>query len=362
VWGIAFLVIAGSWYLWMFREHGWIVLTDFRQDQIDDRIAKANGSPIRDLPLVGLVFIGGVCLWWPLLEVVIKRAGKRSERFMPTRKGAILLGAWCAVYLLLASCVHRVNLRYQAVVSPMISVLLASSITVSLSEKLRRHLFRLLYCAATMILVAAKIYLLCGNHIRFLVCVALLLMMFACWWLRHLATPVITCCFIVPLLLAVLPISHHLTSGHSFEQIALRYIQNENLSDRRLIVFGKPSYASRIRVMSRGKQDVICERSTLAWNYRYQSSQKPGLMLIAGEKGPDIPLSGYQVIKIPNGYASVSVRQLVKSVASGESRRFLNEHRRFAKLAVLKQRPSPMAFEPMASQRISLGATPNGTN
>ncbi len=314
-----FLVVGGSWFAIMYWEHGAEVTRQFLGDQVAHRIRPSVWRPLVDLPLVVLVGLASFVLWLPILpnhRVAI--AAIWSRMTTPQRTCLGVLASWCVAFLLLASCVHRVNLRYQVAIAPMACLIVAMATYYCDSKRTMGYLRRFASAGATTAIFVVLLTYVVRMNVPLAALVALTVLVIVAGALIYVLRSgpkfqpavQITAGFSTLLLtVATASLSYYLL----YESIDARLLSSLDLHrerDEPIVLVGKPAYAARLRVRTAGKLKVDQYRNAQAWK-REQTTTRPAVLVLATD-GPEVTrnLTSHHLEQIPNGTALIRFDQV----------------------------------------------------
>ncbi len=332
----------GAWFLLVIWRHGDAVIAEFLNDQVIERGNPGWWQPLVQVPLVfglaavsflpwtGWLLIGGRPSWRGMLDQV------RQNR------GLQFLGIWSVVFLLLASCVNLVILRYQVVVTPALSILFAGrimSLRAAVIEAGFHRQARLMTSLLAIGLVVSALFVVAWNGLSWgLSAFVVVTTVWVIWSWRVIPS----CRWQAAGLCGAVAMSLLLSCGYfgfgavylpTFEDRVYRELQAQKLERETLWVIGKPAFPSRLRVASRGTMPIKFVRDHEYASFRATSYRDATAMLFAAHELPPEVASQFTVIKIPHGL-EVKPPELYQSLVQGRLRDYLMSCQRSAYLAV----------------------------
>lgn len=354
-----------AWFALMYGWHGDVLLTQFLGDQVVERVNRNSWDIASDLPQVILVVALGFLPWWgSMREAFHQWRVSRRGTWIPPSPSFVMLGGWSLLFLLLASCVDRVNVRYQTPIVPLLSVLAAGLLAGLEAERLRFWFVRLGRIASVTLaiasLVAAGIGLATGDMARVGVVCALVI----CYWAVGFSVLMTRMSWsqlavgVVLTLLCISPLTYVVSRSvkpQSLEERLLAKIESASPPNRSIAFLTKPAYPSRLRVVSGGEldaswisQDVSTIGGELASDDRDQD-----VLVLSHKNLALLDLAEFDVELIDNGFDHLRASEILSSVFHGELDEYLDQHRRHLAVAVRRER------EPRAPIHM---ATPTGGN
>lgn len=347
-----------SWFALMFWKHGDVLLSQFFGDQVAERVNRDVWGIAADLPLVFLTVVCCFLPWWgAMLEGIRTRLANRDSVPQIFGSVAMLLGGWSVCYLLMAACVDRVNVRYQSAIVPLLAVLAAGVMSNLSDERLHVWLSRLARIAmpalGTVAVLVAVISLGTGQ----LMTVTILGLLLACAGIglfrRHLSrlgwpqlglASVLTLLAIVPL---IYPAARGIV-GQSLEEHLQAEIDALDVPKRSIGFFTKPSFASRLRVVSGGELDgswLGNDGTALAPAGELIGLQQD-LLVLSPRNLDQVDLSGFELHRVPtNGFDKLPPRRVLEALWNGELSEYLNRRRQYLTVAVPNKRTEQVARE-----------------
>jgi len=261
----------------LFRDRTWVVRIDvplawsgvlarFFGDQVVERVNRSILAKLTDVPQVA--FVIAICFlpWWGSLADAFRSwRRERGGSMLPRDSACVMLAGWSLIFLLLASCVDRVNVRYQTPIVPFVSAL-AAGLLASLGRERQRFWFTRLgriasVALGTVAIGTAAICLATGESARLGVIGGLIgcyvAVGFAVYSSRMNCQQMAFGAVLT--LLLIVPLSYVAASGlvtKTLEEKLLARINALHGSDNTIGLLAKPAYASRLRVASGGTLDV----------------------------------------------------------------------------------------------------------
>lgn len=335
-----------SWFVIMFYLHGETLLAEFFGDQVVKQLDYDRFAFAIHLPQVFLLALICFLPWW-LPTMTRPQAWRRA---LPSSwdPACLLLGIWCVVYLILASCVNRVNLRYQVPVVPLLSVLTAGLLSAIPTNDLRSHFVRLSRLAAIAVVIAALSGIgiclasgawtgLIATGIICLGVIALATRLSRLPWQQVGVSGVLT-------LLLISPISYFSARAIATQSVEERLLEKVKIMEgasRPIGFLTKHSYPSRLRVLSGGEV-------TAHWLGRDLDRTKQPLpigeydvLVLTEDDAQQVDLSEFNVKLVDNGLGKLKVAELLGAVVHGQLPSYLGQRRR--NLAYAVRRPQAMA-------------------
>jgi 4-amino-4-deoxy-L-arabinose transferase-like glycosyltransferase len=339
-WGAGVVLIA-SWFALMAHLHGDRLGAAFLEDQVGEgRIADSPAIWTKHFLLI-LTLIAACLLPW-LIPLAGSRFGWRAfaARLVRRPEYLFLLG-WIGVWIVLASLVDRVNLRYLLPLAPLLSVLAAHAWKEADPARLARAarpgwwLAILALMAATA--ASAGIAVSTG-HLLFalilLAAAAAIVPMFVSAGREAdalgLARIAVSACL---LMLASASVGLGcLVLPDAADRIAQELRGLPGTPDRCAVWIGEPAVAARVRIHLRGEfplKDAQVPHSS--------DLENANLVVLRSDEAAGFGPEWSTVRTFAHGYRGMDARDLVRAVLRGEARSFLDSHRQNIVIAVRRE-------------------------
>ncbi|MCA9270961.1 MAG: phospholipid carrier-dependent glycosyltransferase [Planctomycetales bacterium] len=348
-------IIGGGWFAAVYGIHGPTAMSNFANDQV---AARYQLEPLK-IVLRSLLFFGwcvAALLPWllPMTGDAIRR------RAWPWRQdnhalAVTQLVVCCTVVLGAAtSLCDFVCARYVLPIVPLLAAWAGMLLARAEAAVVERWLRMILYVATTVVIVAGAALTVVNVQLGFTQHAIIILGVFgltAAWligrevWPRE-ATRVwsLGVLKLVAIPLALLGLIHILLPDDS-EIIAQQVLARRDVADRSLLVVGKPSMASQIRVQSHGRamfDQIEYLDGTLHPEHDVVLVTNPATL-------DQVDLAEYAITSYPVGIGDVSERGVLKALLAGTLKSYLDGHRKQVTLGVRKTRTAAAGGQ--ASQR-----------
>ncbi|MFM9962346.1 MAG: ArnT family glycosyltransferase [Planctomycetaceae bacterium] len=352
-----------AWFLLVYWQHGDVMLDEFLHDQVLDRGHRVWWQPLIHLPQVLGMAVVSFLPWtaWFLFpgrkmkdcltatpSACARRVGNDEDAHADgagvkqarETRGLLMLWVWSGAYLLLASGVDFINLRYQVVVIPALSILLASRLMALPAALLELGLRRQARLMTGALVVTLGV---CFALVAALSGVSWSLMAFVtgtlAWviWAWHViprcGSQSVGLCGAISMML-LLPCGYfgmEAACPPTIEEQVDRKFSAKSLEHQTLWVVGEPVYASRLRVVSSGKLSVkFLPGNDLA---PIAADTEASLILFAARTWPTDISRQFEVIQVLP-ILDVTFPQLFRATFRGDLPEYLGQSQRWAYLAV----------------------------
>lgn len=332
----------GVWFVLVYWRHGDAMIDEFFRDQVIARSSPQWWRPLIQLPQVFGLAIVSYLPWTGWLWIGGRPSWRATSEQVRQNRGLQFLGIWSLVFLLLASCVDLVILRYQVVVTPALSVVLAArllSLQTTLVEAGFRRQARLMTGTLGIALGACVVFVAALSDVSWsLITFVLLAASWTIWAWRTIPSRQWRAAGLVSTVSVglLMPCGYFAIGAMSlptFEELVSREVQEAKLEQETLLVVGRSVYTSRLRIFS---QDAMLVRSLR--DSEFETLQSDGYadanaMLFVAHAVPPEVASQFTLIAIPHGL-DVKLPALYQSLRQGNLRKYLTSCQRSAYLAV----------------------------
>lgn len=333
--------VGGGWFIAMSLLHPEKLVDQFLGDQVTRRISRKWWEPITTFPLVIMLLLTSFVPWLNMLRrPVIRQIRALRDNFhnirtfplSPHQQGFALLSVWIALYLTAASFVGRVNFRYQAPIAPaccMIAAFLLGNLAPNRLSRLAQTTATWIFGALLLAMSLGMLSLYPQAGVSPILAFALALLMIVGsliirqsrtdTWKRSVLT------LSVSILLFSTAYGLYLTeANHSLEQKILAKLSSHGIVDKPVIIIAKSSYASRLRVVSKGRLPVQWYESLET--VPTAEIEKAAAIITDHSSSLEID-SDRADIQIPNGI-SIRSKDLVRSFKAGQFWDYLEQAKR----------------------------------
>jgi hypothetical protein len=320
------------------------VLARFFGDQVVERVNRSILAKLTDVPQVA--FVIAICFlpWWGSLADAFRSwRRERGGSMLPRDSACVMLAGWSLIFLLLASCVDRVNVRYQTPIVPFVSAL-AAGLLASLGRERQRFWFTRLgriasVALGTVAIGTAAICLATGESARLGVIGGLIgcyvAVGFAVYSSRMNCQQMAFGAVLT--LLLIVPLSYVAASGlvtKTLEEKLLARINALHGSDNTIGLLAKPAYASRLRVASGGTLDVRWLGNSVTSHGDTLETDRHNVLILYEEDADQIDLTDFRLEQVDNGFQHLRAGEVITSAMTGELDDYLQTRRRRLTLAV----------------------------
>ena len=317
------------------------LVDQFLGDQVTRRISRKWWEPITTFPLVIMLLLTSFVPWLNMLRrPVIRQIRALRDNFhnirtfplSPHQQGFALLSVWIALYLTAAFFLGRVNFRYQAPIAPACCIIVA----YYLGELAPKRMFRLAQTTASWIcgllllvtsLGLVSLYPQMGISPVFAIAFAPLIIIGTIilhkpdtfnWKRPVLALSLSILLFSTTYGLYLTAATHGL--GHNI----VSELSSHGIEDQPVIVIAKSSYASRLRVVSKGRLPVQWHESLETVSA--EEIRKSAAIITDHSSSFEID-SDLPDIRISNGI-SIKPHDLVQAFQAGQFWHYLEQAKR----------------------------------
>jgi 4-amino-4-deoxy-L-arabinose transferase-like glycosyltransferase len=346
------LALAASWFALMWLRHGDVLVSAFLDDQLgEERFAPSPAVGLQHFVLI-LSLIAACFLPW-LVPLVGSRFHARAfaARIVRRPEYLFLLG-WTATWIVLASMVERVNLRYLLPLAPLLSVLAAQAWKEADPARLARAArpgWRLSIAALIVVAAASAAATFSAGDLL----VGLLLIVAAAWIIStlvvagrnadalELARLATTACLLM-LASASIGLAHFVLPDAA-QRIAaeLRELPNSGSPGLRAVWIGEPAVAARVRVHLRG--EIPLSQASLPAS---DGLEQANLVLMRSDESAQLGARWSAVRTFTHGYRGMDARDVLRAARAGRLPDFLQSQRQHITIAVRPSSPAWMTCRP----------------
>ncbi len=255
---------------------------------------------------------------------------------MKLRPDLTLVIAWVAVYLLLASCVDRVNVRYQAPIAPFAACLAAYLVGAMQEWRLNERLARLALFSAFAVIaaasfVAATSFVFVGDNLLSICLLAASgvialvtwrVVTLQCDWRR--SSTVGTINFLSLSLAAYVAFD---TFAYSkFESKVISEYYTRGTMSAPIAVMTTPADCARLNVQSAATVPIEFHGNSIEMLRSHQGDIPHDVMLISMWETFHLDLREYDLVSVPDGYWNLSGKELLHALLAGKASAYLKQH------------------------------------
>lgn len=350
--------ISSSWFLYMLYLNPEQLFLQFFGDQLgSERLDNSVLQVSVDLAVVVLLLAACNFPWVPaLIEITRSKLDLKSLKPLASitalrtwvllHPSEVLILAWTMVYLVLASCVDRINIRYQCPIAPFVATLIGGGLIALPQLRLEMWLNRLTRIAAPVLAVCtclvttlcyslsahrAELGLMLGILVACLVLIARNIKATFRWQPAMVMSTL--------LMLGSVPVTFvgfDTLADSKFESRILSALQQSVPKGAALAVMTIPAHSSRLRVHSAGTANVAYRGNSTAQLRSHRGEISFDVMLISGPDSKKFSLSEYDLTYVHNGYLKLKPDQILKNLVSGRLPDYLKQRQDYVVLAVRK--------------------------
>lgn len=309
------LIIAASWFVWMYKLHGDQFFQSFFNDQVGKRVSFFLWVVLKNIGL-SIALIAGLLLPWitflsrkKLGQQTIEKEYKAFHLFVIV----ILLSL-----LLSAGLVFKFYDRYLLPMVPFWSVFIAHLISTKLSDQTNKiKTWGIILLVIHAIVLLAALYLIIPSDESFImyfwIAGAAGITYFIFHRLFHTRN-IIWLAITIPLLAFNLAIiTNYVSLPHEGQQLAQILKANNIDEDTPIGFIGNHEKASKLRISSRGKYNIVNH-----WNYNpEENSEKYKILVISSQKLQSLPENSFQIIDYSAAWGSSKDQSLMLSLLTG---------------------------------------------
>ncbi len=373
-------LVAFGWFAYVYAIYREQFLMQFFGDQVGDRVNEQPFQIVFDFFLVLILVILCSLPWSLALVESIYQTNKLKPRLNSVSKSSSfithsinsrpelwMIGGWSIVYLLLASCVDRVNIRYQCPVSPFLACFIG--LGISRLATARQELWFSRLRISTGVGLTFGLSLLLGFAWLFsslnatVIASSVLLSV----WLLFVMLKVTSAqrwnwnlMFATISLLLFAPLSYVAFSAFAYSQFeppVLAALEKNLPAGGALSVFTCQAHSSRLSVVARGATSIEYRGHATALLRSHRGDNPHDAMLLSVWDTFSTDLSEYNVTQIPDGYWGLTFGDVFQAVKHGKLYEYLKDHQNY--LIVATRKPEIlMARAEKARQPTKISAMP----
>jgi len=288
------VVVALSWFVIMYIEHGREFIGSFFADQVGERVSSKLLQVITN-GFLGIVNLIAFTLPW---FVIAFSRPKKLKAFIlnSDQKNKAILGmiaVWVAMVLIMSAAVFKFYDRYLLPVIPLVSIFFASAITGT-ETRGAKAAFRIFQAFVFLILFVNILYIvfILPDKVLILGTVAgiLLIGLLAVQKLKTFTREIILANFILLLYFSVHILLYPLLMPNPGEQLVKNIRASRKSGNEQIYVYGNIRAASNIRIHSNHEMNVVSMDTV------YTLPSNPNHLLVFSPKEePFLDLSNYDI-------------------------------------------------------------------
>ncbi|MDD4108200.1 MAG: glycosyltransferase family 39 protein [Prolixibacteraceae bacterium] len=290
------LIVALSWFLIMYLEHGPGFLSSFFDDQMGGRLASKITLALKNITL-GIINLIAFTIPWILITISSPRKLKRYIKEADNGTKAIMgfIAVWTLMIILMSGAVFKFYDRYLLPVIPLTALFFALVIT-NAETKFQGNFLRIfitLNIAIFSLNLFSSVFLLPDKIlITGTIFTAILLFVWYGGYMKNLSTGISLSAFILLLCFNSVIMLYPFLKPNMGEQL-VSALKSEDISvSDKVYVYGNIRTASNIRIQSHNIYDVI------SMDTIYIMPEKSKHFIVFSEKEkPFLNLDNYKVLK-----------------------------------------------------------------
>ena len=290
------ILVALSWFIIMYAEHGKEYLSSFYSDQVGGRVSSQIGQAVANL-FLGIVNLVAFLIPWIFIAFLKPRELKLWLRDADLRLKAIagFVSLWVVLIIAMSGAVFKFYDRYLLPVIPLVSLFFAFVFiyteTKGKKTALRVFLYLNVFVIAVNILYA--IFILPDTILIIGILTALiLLVVWSSGKLQSVPKEILTANAILLLFFNLFILLHPLLMPNPGEQLVENLKQAGANGSEKIYVYGNIRTASNIRIQSHHNLDLVSMDTV------YTLPEVPDHFLVFHEKEKHLlNLSGYKIMK-----------------------------------------------------------------
>jgi 4-amino-4-deoxy-L-arabinose transferase-like glycosyltransferase len=349
------LLLSTTWFGLMYVRHGNELLLQFFGDQVTQRVNQSVLQIPFDFALV-LLLLAGCSLPWSL--ALIERACQVQHGLNWTGTSfdlraiakaypaQLAIGLWLVTYLLLASCVDRVNVRYQCPITPFLAIFIGTALAGLSIERLTLWFKRMSYSVSAAAIVSAVVLMgaaYCFDTLdRRLVIVCLISITVLIGSILFVpqrtqpSTPLLVGTLAILLSPALAYFAFDRFAYNKFESQVAMVLENASLKDATVTIMTNPADAARLNVATQGSLSVRYRGKAIDQLRTHRDDVPHDIMILGGFEGFHYDLAQFDVVNVKDGYWQLNFFDLVKATLRGKNRAYLDRHRMDMLVAIRK--------------------------
>ncbi len=305
---IVAIVVASSWFVIMYIEHGSTYLSSFFADQIGERISSKTAQVITNTGL-GIANLVAFLIPWIFISFSkpkeLKKYISKSDNSQKAIFGFIL--TWVVLFILMSGAVFKFYDRYVLPVIPLISLFM-SYVFVQTKTSFKKTVvvvFLVLNVFILSINILYATFILSDTILILGILFSASILLF--WWFgifRNVSKDIIIANGIMLFYFNVFILLYPLLMPNPGEQLVSELRENGVSKTDKVYVYGNIRPASNIRIQSKNEFNVISMDTVFTLPY------EPNHFLVFDEKEKDLlDLNGYKIFEGSEEWKRVPVEK-----------------------------------------------------
>ncbi|QGY45369.1 phospholipid carrier-dependent glycosyltransferase [Maribellus comscasis] len=258
---IVSILIALSWFIIMYVEHGSVYLNSFFADQVGNRVSSKFAQVFTNL-FLGIVFLAAYLIPWIVIVFsnpkALKQFTKKSSLQTKAVFGFIL--SWVLLVIVMSGAVFKFYDRYLLPVIPLISIFFAYVISFSTTH-LKKSIFKIFLIINIFVIGLSLLYtgFIYFDNVLFagILLNVLLIISWLIGWLKNIDYETKLAGTILLLFFNVFSFLYPLLMPNPGEQLVENLTKQGLSKNEKVYVYGNIRTASNIRIHSKNAFNVV---------------------------------------------------------------------------------------------------------
>ena len=255
------VLIALSWFIIMYAEHGSVYLNSFFADQVGNRVSSKFMQVFTNL-FLGIAFLAAYLIPWVVIVFSNPKTVKQFTQKTSLQNKAVFgfILSWVLLTIVMSGAVFKFYDRYLLPVIPLISVFFATVISSS-ATRFKKPIFTVFLTINFLALLISVLFVAFISAHKVLIATIVTSFIFVVFWslgfFRNVHIEIKLACAILLLFFNIFSFLHPLLMPNPGAQL-VKNIEKQGISkDDKIYVYGNIRTASNIRIHSQNRLDVV---------------------------------------------------------------------------------------------------------
>jgi 4-amino-4-deoxy-L-arabinose transferase-like glycosyltransferase len=298
------VLIALSWFIIMYAEHGSVYLNSFFADQVGNRVSSKFMQVFTNL-FLGIAFLAAYLIPWVVIVFSNPKTVKQFTQKTSLQNKAVFgfILSWVLLTIVMSGAVFKFYDRYLLPVIPLISVFFATVISSS-ATRFKKPIFTVFLTINFLALLISVLFVAFISAHKVLIATIVTSFIFVVFWslgfFRNVHIEIKLACAILLLFFNIFSFLHPLLMPNPGAQL-VKNIEKQGISkDDKIYVYGNIRTASNIRIHSQNRLDVV----SMDTIYNLPAEPEHYLVFSTKEK-PFLDLKNYKLFEGSEEWKSI---------------------------------------------------------